>query len=219
MAKAVGPLFSVEARGRAGPLVANTSRGNKYIKSQVAPSQPRTARQLWIRSLALTYVRLWQTLSDAQRLTWRDYADEHKESDWTGTQRRLSGLNWYVRCNVRLADAGQAAITDAPEEAAPGAVTGFAITQVTADIKAAWTTPTGNGVQVDIWIDGPHSAGRAGSQTRSRHLVYKAAETTTPVVVVTGAADGVYHFYARVIDETTGLASLFVSDDLVFVTA
>jgi hypothetical protein len=168
-----------------------------------------------IRAIALTYVRLWATLTDANRLTWRNYADEHKESDWTGTSRKLSGINWYVRCNTRLADAGITALTSAPSTAAPGCPVGFAATKVGADIKAAWTAPVAATLQVDIWVDGPHSAGRATKMSRIKHLVYEPAETTTPVVIIAAAAPGTYNIYARVLDEATGLTSLYVTSSVV----
>ena len=215
MAKTVGPLFSIESRGKMGPLVVNTSRGNKYTKSKIAPAQPRTARQVTIRALALSFVRGWAALTAGQMLAWRDYADAHKESDWTGTQRRLSGINWYVRCNTRLADALESTIDDPPEDPAPGNVTGFDAAEAAGDLTVAWTDPTAAGDYIDVWVDGPHSAGRLGSPARATHHSYLDTDTATPAVLIASAQPGTYDIYARVLDASTGLVSQFVTDSVI----
>ncbi len=210
MAKLIGPLHSTEARGAVGGLIYNTWRGISYAKAFASPAQPRTERQLQIRALTTQLVRSWQGLTDAQRASWTDYAEAHPDIDWTGTAKRITGANWYIRCNLRLLDMGNSAIDSAPTTPAPDAVSDLVATGGENQISITWGPITGTDKTVDIWLHGPHTAGRMGKIQFARHNVYAPAETTP--IVITGLEPGAYTVFARVIDETTGLASTWQSD-------
>ena len=207
MAKVLNPLQSSEARGKVGGAVYNTTRGTRYVKQCTAPSQPRTPRQLLVRSITTEQTRRWQTLTQPQRDQWTVYAQNHTELDWTGQPYRLTALNWFVRCNMRLKDTGKSVIDVPPTDPAPSPVVGFALAKTGADLTATWTTPiTGTDV-VDTFIIGPISRGVAGKIERARHWFYMAPNTPQPVKLVEGVPKGRWIVWARVLGGATGLAS------------
>jgi len=211
MVKVLDPLGSTEARGRIGGRCHNTWRGISYVKSSTAPSQPRSERQLLIRSRAINLIRKWQTLTSIKQGWWNDYAAAHTESGSMGTTKRLTGANWYVRLNTRLADFGIAPIDTPPAVAAPGPVTGFVGINGALSFTFDWTAELSPGTKLDLWSTGPHSAGQLGKIERAKHRAYAEGEAAGPDVVA-NLAPGTYTLFARLINETTGQASTWVSD-------
>jgi len=209
MAKCINPLMSTEARGRSVGLVYNTWRGIRTIKVQTAPSQPRTSDQLQIRAWLVKLARQWAGLTSGARSAWTDYADTHPETDWTNKPRRLTGLNWFTRNNIHALMAGQSGLVSAPTVAAPTPVDSFEATPAAGEATITWSDPGDGDRHFDIWMDGPHSAGRAGSIQRAQHKAM--ANATTETETISSLQAGTYTFYGRVIDDNTGLASSWVS--------
>lgn len=208
--KLVNPLMSTEARGKLGGVVYNTWRGTRYAKIQSSPAQPRSSEQLQIRAILSLLSRSWQSLTAAQRQAWSDYAETHTETDWTNTPKRITGLNWYIRLNTRLMLNGWTTIATPPSEPAPPAPTNLEATGGIGQIEITWDNYAGTGTSVEIWLDGPHSAGRSGSIIRAKKTSLAAGETGTDTI--TGLRPGTYTVYARAIDEARGLVSPWASD-------
>jgi len=210
--KVSNPFMSVEARGAIAGFVANTWRGVRYIKTNTAPTGQGTEKRLAAQARISAVSKEWAGLSDAQRAAWSQYAIDHPVPDWSGSPKRLTGMNWFVKCNCMLDVIGAAHVTDAPTIAAPDPVTGFVLAQATADITAAWSTPKGTDYTLVIFSTGPQSAGVTGKIEQAQLLVTPHAETTTPLIVVTSALVGRHTMFAKVVDETTGLQSTWQSD-------
>ena len=211
MAKVMNPLGSTEARGRIGGRVYNTWRGISYVKDQSSPAQPRSARQLQIRAWTTMLVRYWgTTLDSTERTLWNDYAVSHPDIDWTGNAKRLSGLNWFVRCNLRLLNASKVMIESPPSVAGPNALVAFAASNGVLSSVLSWTATPGTNLSVEITHLGVVSAGVQPKIERARYL-----NTVTGESGQTSANNlqaGRHWFYARTIDEATGLASPWVLD-------
>lgn len=212
-AKVLDPLRSSEARGKVGGLIYNTTRGTKYVKSKTAPAQPRTARQLYIRAVTQNFTRQWASLTQAQRDSWNDYAALNTEIDWTGQPQRKTGHNWYVRCQARLMDAGQANTTDAPSVSAPDGLFNFAAADGVAQSICTWSATAGTDYQVEIYRQGPISAGVVPKREKAAFAGRVTGESGT--ITITGLTPGTHAFWARVLDETTGLISTYVLDSAV----
>ena len=209
MAKVTAPLHSAEARGRVGGLVYNTWRGIATVKSKRAPAQPRTLRQLAIRAFCTTIARRWAILTGTQRDGWTAYAAAHLDSDWTGNPVRITGLNWFIRCSVRLLDLAKAVIDTAPVAPAPANVSNLVCTGGSGTISCAFTVMAGTDTSIDLWTHGPRSVGQEASLVRAKHRAYGPAETTP--LVISGLPAGFYTVFARNILETSGLVSQWVS--------
>ncbi len=212
MAIVTAPLMSAEARGRVGGLVANTWRGLSTFKSKTAPAQPRSQAQLNLRNLGIKVTRAWQGLTALQRSNWDDYATAHPETNWTGNTKRLTGANWFQRCNTRLAFYLGTAIADAPTDPAPDPVTGFSIADGVGDIIVTWTDTALLNGKVIIWLSGPHSAGQQARLPRARfnHLASMAAATYT----IPGVPAGTYDVWVTSFDPATGLVSTLQLDSV-----
>lgn len=208
MAKVTMPLMSAEARGKLGGIVFNTWRGKSTVKCKKAPAQPRTARQLIMRAFATTCARAWATLTQVVRDGWTNYANDHPDTDWTNSPKRLTGLNYYLRCASRCLDMGFTAPAAAPTITAPANVAALVATGGSGSISCAFTPYGGTATQIDVWLQGPKSAGRLGSIIKAKHKAYGPGETSP--LVMSGLSPGLYAVFARGVSETVGLASLFV---------
>jgi len=208
MAKVTMPLMSAEARGKVGGIVYNTWRGKSTVKVKKAPAQPRTPRQLLIRAFATTCARAWAGLTQVVRDGWTAYANSHPDTDWTNSPKRLTGLNFYLRCATRCLDMLLSAPAAAPVIPAPANVTALVATGGAGQISCAFTAYGGTATQIDVWTHGPKSAGAIASLVKAKHRAYGPGETTP--LVITGLPAGLYAVFARGINEANGLASLFV---------
>lgn len=96
--------------GSAGSLVASRNRFGSYFRTKVIPVNPNTIRQQAVRTFFTTLVVLWgNTLDDAQRALWEQYAE--------GVPIRgeiLTGQNHYIRSNVPRLQIGATRIDAAP---------------------------------------------------------------------------------------------------------
>lgn len=214
MVKVLDPLGSTEARGRIGGRVFNTWRGINYVKRSTAPSQPRTERQLLIRSWCINLVRKWQTLTSINQGWWNDFASAHTESGSMGTSKRLTGANWYVRLNTRLAGFGTVPVDTPPSISAPNPVTGLVGIPGALSFTFDWTQELAPGTKIDLWGTGPHSPGQFGKIERAKHYAYAEGEAAGPSVVA-NLSPGTYTIFARLISESDGQASTWTSDTVV----
>lgn len=213
MAKCLGPAHSTEARGAVGPLNYNTWRGVRVIKQKTGPSQPRTQRQLLVRSELVKFARLWAGLTSAQRAAWTTWANDHPTTDWTGSSRRMTGMNAYAKANFMLQDTGNTLLTSPPAVNPPEPIAGLALTPGSGTLSVAWTPTGGTATQVDIWLWGPHSAGQIAKLARARHSFYGPGETSPKAY--SALAAGTWTVYIRAVSETTGLVSSWVTADAV----
>jgi hypothetical protein len=202
--------MSSEARGRVGGTVYNTWRGIRYAKQQTSPAQPRSIRQLQIRAWAVYLVRLWATIGDDARLLWNNYAVEHPDIDWTNRSRRLTGLNWFVRVNTRLLDIPKPIITSPPTAAAPNPLELFAAADGSGSSVLTWTATADWGDYVQVFVQGPHSAGAKSSIHKAKLNQYAQGPSGTATLASLPA--GTYDVWARVVYQDTGLASAWVAD-------
>lgn len=210
MAKVIGPLFSTEARGRVGGLVYNTWRGISYVKAQCAPAQPRTARQLAIRSFTIRLVRLWQSLPVLTMDAWNEYARTHLLTDGMGVGKRLTGCNWFVGLNLRLIDMGLTINTIPPPGVAPDPPLLFQAADGVNESVLTWTPTAGAALTFQIFKVGPHSPGVLGKIERAKFVVYNPGEDGT--ITIASLGPGTYDFFARAMHESNGQVSTWVRD-------
>jgi len=211
MPKVKNPLLSMEARGGIGGLVYNTWRGINYVKTNTSPTGQGTEKRLEAQALMAQASAIWRTLTDNQRAAWTQYATDHPVPDWTGSPKRLTGMNWFVQTAIALLRLGETPLEDAPTDPAPDPITDFVVSFNEGDVKIAWSAPTAATSFLDVWTVGPHSAGRAPKIEQASFLLSDGADTLSPLVIIDTAAAGRYTVFARVIDSLTGLSSTWLS--------
>jgi hypothetical protein len=162
-----------------------------------------------MRAFCTTIARRWAILTAPQREGWIAYATAHPDTDWTGSPKRATGLNWFVRCSTRLLDMAKAVVDTAPVVAAPANVAALVATGGSGQISCAFTPAGGTDTTIDLWTHGPKSAGVISSIIKAKHRIYGPGETS-PLVIPTLPA-GLYTVYARMVSEVNGLSSAWVS--------
>ena len=210
MAKAVGGGYSAETRGKVGGIVYGVWRGFQTIRAKHAPSQPRSFKQLAIRAFAIHLSRAWQL--NAHQADWDTYAQSHTLVDWTNTPKRLTGHNWFVGLNTRLVKLGNAIVATPPYVPAPDAVVGLAAVGTAGSIALTWTPPIVSANKIEVWLDGPHSPGRIPSIVRAKYHDTVVGTPGTETITVT---TGTWSVYARALDLTNGLVSVWVGVNVV----
>lgn len=206
MAKVIAPLHSSEARGRVGGIIYNTWRGAATVKAKHAPAQPGSASQLAQRANASMLSRYWGSiLSAVERATWSAYSSTHVDTDWTGSTKRLTGLNWFLRCTSRLLLATQPIVPTAPIVAAPTNLTGVTAVGGAGLITMDWTTPVSADFSIFFYKSGPRSPGRI--PTRAKAKLVGVALGTALSFVMEDATPGVHDVWVCAMDVDNGLVS------------
>lgn len=210
MAKVYMPAHAERALGSVGKVTFSEAKSGSTARSRVNPAQPRTADQLTVRANLAIISQTWQTLSDAQRESWNDYAAAHPVSNAFGEQVTLSGFNVYSQCNMRLQTAGQTLIDDAPTTAAPSNVAAFNATGGAGSVSLAFTAASGTDTSLAIRLVGPQSVGIKADIRKANLVGYYPAETQP--ISITSLAPGFYTVYYNTMDELSGLVSPTQSD-------
>jgi len=211
MAKVKNPLNSAEARGGISGLVYNTWRGISTVKVGTSPTGQGTAKRLIAQGLMTNVSKLWAGITQAQRDAWNAYALVHLMPDWTGNNKRLTGMNWFCMCNIHLTRLGIATISDAPEIAPPAAPSGVVLAPTGGNLTIAHTTPATTAEWLDLHIVGPHSPGEIGKLEMAKFLTATLSTVTVASIIVTSAAAGRYTVFAKAINAATGLPGPYVS--------
>jgi len=209
MAIVTQPLGSVEARGSVGAYTYATWRGKRTVRSRAGPSREPTEDQLAILALTQAAVSIWSAKTDTDRANWDHFAAEQREPDWTGTDKRLTGQNWFVRCWVRCVLALSLEAIDPPSGPIADYIADLHTLQINGGLWIGWNMTQAWGeakAAVDVWIAGPHSPGRHPTiHNADRKFSTDVAESPS---VWTPPSIGLYTVFWRVID-LQGLATPF----------
>ena len=205
------PMFSVEARGTVGGITYNTWRGINYAKTCTSPTGQGTGPRLVAQGLLIAAAKLWATIGNGNRAAWNQWATDHPVSSWTGTPERLTGMNWFVRCNVTLARLGLAAVLTAPAAAAPDPIVGFAVSNPADYIQVAWSAPQTGSYKMDWFGVGPISKGIAPKIQRCHWLGFQNPTDFAGAILITPSNPGRYTIFGRVISTISGLSSAWIS--------
>ena len=187
MAKVVGPLLSVDARGKvADAMVFSYWRGQKYVRQWVKPSNPNTASQQAQRTRMKEAMEAWvKDVGATQQQGWRDYQ----------AGQSISGPNQFVKQHIA---ADKAADTIDPP-------TSVVVTPGADQLTVTWTTTDSHQGEVLIgdkhrvysgsFLDGApttsHSVVCTGLVTGVTYYVYPRAEVTAGVFAEAGEYTGV----------------------------
>lgn len=113
MAKVFNPLSSIKASGKFQMSIFSNWRNLPVVREFVAPTQPRTPRQLAVRALFKEIPQYWaNTLPEGLRKAWENAV--WKWSDLWGNDVQLTGLNLFLKFNFIIRDFGKAYQTTPP---------------------------------------------------------------------------------------------------------
>ena len=98
----------------AGSTHARNRFGN-YVRARTKPVNPRTAKQVLVRAVMQTLTARWaQTLSAAQRASWKLYGDSVAMKNRLGETVFLTGFNHYLRSNHWFMRMSRPVVDDGP---------------------------------------------------------------------------------------------------------
>lgn len=107
------PALTGPMSGKLGGMVASRNRGGQYFRRKAAPVNPDTSLQSARRSAFASLISAWNnTLTDAQRATWTQWAANTPRLDSLGQTHVLTGQNAFVGYNTLLLQADGSFNTD-----------------------------------------------------------------------------------------------------------
>jgi len=202
MAIVTQPLGSSNARGSVGGLTYSQWRGRHTVRTRTGPSREPTPDQQRIIDLTVKYAQHWNVITEAQRTAWRTFAANQRDPHWTGQDKRLTGQQWWIRCNVRL-DLNCGGYTPWPPTAPINDyLTNLQLDSIGDDVAISWDDPQGHGsweAWVEWWLTKPLSPGRRptihdADRIGSTDISDQAAE-------ILGLPDGTYTLFWRIVDD------------------
>lgn len=101
--------------GSIAGMTFSRNKGGNYLRARAIPTNPNSSLQQAVRSAMSQLSVLWQdTLTAAQRLAWKTYAENVPLLNPLGQSRTVTALNMYIRSNVPRLQASLARVDDAP---------------------------------------------------------------------------------------------------------
>jgi hypothetical protein len=138
-----------QASGSLGGATGASNRGGNYLRSRVAPVQPRTTPQQNVRALLSSTSAGWRALTASNIAGWNSLAASITLKDSLGNSYKPSGAQLYNALNINLVNIGSAVITT-PPAGAPDfpdllgiTVTATAGTPTLAVVPGIGSAPTG----------------------------------------------------------------------------
>ncbi len=103
--KFLGPPSSGSTAG----TTFSHNRAGQYTRNRRTPVVgTRTPRQATVKGNMTIASQTWQTLTAAQQAAWISYATGHPIVDALGQSIKLTGAQYYIKCNAALLNVGAA---------------------------------------------------------------------------------------------------------------
>lgn len=133
MAKIKYSALVSDMRNKLNGSVASKNRYGSYLRNKVTPVNPQTSYQQNARQLLGSLSSQYRGLTQSQRNSFINGAQNFPFTDIFGDVRYLSGQTLFVKLNTNLVNAGEATIDTAP---LPVGVPEFAATSLAATTTA-----------------------------------------------------------------------------------
>lgn len=174
-------LSDIQFSGSRGNITFGHNRGGQYQRTRAVPVNPNSTRQQAVRTILGTLAAAWYSLTSVQRAAWNSYAALNPVTDRLGQSITLSGMNWFMKCNSRLSDAGITTINLPPVAAAPAGLTSFTATFTAANAVSVVFTPVlPADACIQLWQTLPGSAASSPNFNQARLVGYSAQDQVTP---------------------------------------
>lgn len=142
MARVQNPLFSTNAKGKFGGLVYSVGIGGPMVRLKGRVVR-RIEGQQDIRRATFGYLaRKWKLLTDGQRDSWDDYAEEHPVDDGFGGTMILSGFNMWIKLQAIVLMNGDTPVMTSPVVDPAAGMASLTVVKgalVEGDIDLTWT--------------------------------------------------------------------------------
>ena len=102
--------------GKVGNLVYQRNRFGPICYPRFIPANPRTEKQVTVRSYLATVSAYWRLLSELERLMWGLAGAKQRSRRRMGRSAPLTGFNYFMRVNLRRLNRGGTLVEVPPEE-------------------------------------------------------------------------------------------------------
>jgi len=218
-----------QVSGRVAGNIFSHNKGGPYIRNGSIPTTSTTPDAYAAKGRLTAVSQAWQALTLLQRLSWGTFAQNNPTQNALGRTIHLTGHMWHVRCNTRLLQAGEAAITDAPADVGPLGLTSIALE---ADIGAGdvqitfLETPTAAADMIRVFAYVSDSLGVNYVKNLLRLVTHSTVAQASPLIIETPviakfgtlSVGQVLHVAVEVLDVGTGLTSSLLTDSAVVVS-
>jgi len=155
-------ILDIPQSGKRGLNVSQNGAFGQISRALAIPSNPRSPRQMAVRSNLSKVAAAWRALQEAQRVAWVAAAKEAKSNTRLGQNGPLSGFLLFSKINCTLAQFGQERVTTPPAhpqfpDLAPQ---NLVITNTDGAVALKLTCPTSPGENTIVRASAPLSAGR-----------------------------------------------------------
>jgi hypothetical protein len=177
--------LDVPQSGSLAGTTASRNRYGQYNRTRAIPVNPSSTAQGTMRARLAASAAAWRGLTDLQRTGWESLALQMSRADSLGQSYTLNGFGAFVSVNQNQANAGNAALDDAPALVTPDAVVTLALTATAATLSAVYTvTPLPSGARLFVYASPQRSAGR-GFEGDLRLTHVSAAAAASPANIFT----------------------------------
>jgi len=114
-----------ELMGSVGGLTFQRNRSGKIVRFRPTVGKKSTNAQQTAHAKHLTFLRGWQLLTLAQKVSWNAYAITWLKTNKFGEDKQLTGQNWYESINFMRSLLGLSELTDPPAHLLPIAPPSF----------------------------------------------------------------------------------------------
>jgi len=124
--KFLGPPSSGSTAG----TTFSHNRAGQYTRNRRTPVVgTKTPRQATVKANMTLASQSWQAITAAQQNAWISYATGHPIVDALGQSIKLTGSQYYIKCNAALLNVGAAQISDPPVSSSvtPEAIVAFQV--------------------------------------------------------------------------------------------
>jgi len=149
--------------GSQGNSTASHNRFGAYLRNRTIPVNPKSHRQLEVRSRFTDITAAWRTLTEAQRQEWRTLGEQMQRLDSLGVAYKLTGIQAFQSVNARRRCANLPVITDAPPLSGLPAISNLRATFALGGLgqhQLEWDGTLGTGDRLYIFATSAVSAGR-----------------------------------------------------------
>jgi hypothetical protein len=155
-------ILDIPQSGKRGLNVSQNGAFGQISRTLVIPANPRTPRQMAVRSTLSKVSAAWRALTEAQRVAWVAAGKEAKSNTRLGQNGPLSGFLFFSKINCTLAQFGQDQVTAPPAQPQfPDlAPQNLVITNTGGAVALKLTCPTSPGENTIVRASAPLSAGR-----------------------------------------------------------
>lgn len=139
-----------QGTGSLGGMTMSKNKQGYYLRSRTVPTNPKTPKQMAIRTGLASLATNWQLLTSSQQAAWNLYGKNvHIVLD-NGQTKILSGFNWYIACNQYLLQVGDTPVADAP--------TTYSLAGTPTILAWGYAGPSEIGINLTV-LDPPATAG------------------------------------------------------------